>query len=285
MANRLTITGFGIVFSLLYASGTLAQTALQDLRQNGILRVGIRKDAAPFGYLEGNNWKGLCIESAELLRANLERKLNRSIQLEKIETNLNEASGNGRFQSVASKRAHLECGPNTILKNPPQGITYSLPFLYSGTYLFVKPENKLRVNPSGFLQDVIIGVLGGSLTQQFIAGRYQLAQQQIYQGQSGRQRAVKDAIEGKIDAFASDGMLLLGEALRQGLNQTQYAIIPDQPLTCISYGMILPANDPEWVETVNNFIRDRRATELMERTFGPNSPFLPMSVIDQDKCI
>lgn len=285
MANRLTITGFLIVFSLLYTSGTLAQTALQDLRQNGILRVGIRKDAAPFGYLEGNNWKGLCIESAELLRANLEQKLNRAIQLEKIETNLNEASGNGRFQSVASKRAHLECGPNTILKHPPQGITYSLPFLYSGTYLFVKPENKLRVNPSGFLQDVIIGVLGGSLTQQFVAGRYQLAQQQIYQGQSGRQRAVKDAIEGKIDAFASDGMLLLGEALRQGLNQTQYAIIPDRPLTCISYGMILPANDPEWVETVNNFIRDRRATELMERTFGPNSPFLPMSVIDQDKCI
>jgi polar amino acid transport system substrate-binding protein len=283
--TNLRFATISIVFSLLFPVAASAQTALQEIRQTGIIKVGIRKDAPPLGYLEGEKWQGVCIEALEIFRADLAKRLSRNISLEKVETDLNESGEKGRFRSVTSKRAHLECGPNTILKNPPSGIAYSLPFLYSGTYLFVKPENKLRVNPSGFLQDAIIGVLGGSVTQQFIAGRYQLANQRIYEGIAGRQTAVKDAASGKIDAFASDGMLLVGEALRQGLTANQYSIIPEQPLTCISYGMILPANDKEWQETVNNFIRNQSSTNLLEKVFGSNSPFLPMSIADQNKCI
>ncbi|MBE9164289.1 MULTISPECIES: amino acid ABC transporter substrate-binding protein [Microcoleaceae] len=288
-SKSLKFAAIGCVLSILFPavlpSVASAETALQEIKQTGILKVGIRKDAAPFGYLEGEKWQGVCIEGLELFRADLEKKLNRSVRLEKLETNLNESAEKGRFRSVTSKRAHLECGPNTILQNPPSGIAYSLPFLYSGTYLLVKPENKLRVNPSGFLQGATIGVLSGSLTEQFIAGRYQLANQKIYQGMAGRESGVTDAAAGKIDAFASDGMLLVGEALRQGLTQNQYSLIPEQPLTCISYGMILPAGDTEWKETVNNFIRNQSSTNLLEKVFGPNSPFLPMSVADQNKCI
>ncbi|MEG4119096.1 amino acid ABC transporter substrate-binding protein [Microcoleus sp. N9_B4] len=287
--KNLTVAAFTAIFSILFPAAlptvASAQTALEEIRQTGILKVGIRKDAPPFGYLEGEKWQGVCMEGLELFRADLEKKLNRSIRLEKLETDLNESTEKGRFRSVTSKRAHLECGPNTILKNPPSGIAYSLPFLYSGTYLLVKPENRLRVNPSGFLQDVTIGVLSGSVTQQFIAGRYQLANQRMYEGIAGRQSGVKDAVSGAIDAFASDGMLLVGEALRQGLTPSQYSVIPEQPLTCISYGMILPASDTEWKETVNNFIRNQSSTNLLEKVLGRNSPFLPMSVADQDKCI
>jgi polar amino acid transport system substrate-binding protein len=80
-------------------------------------------------------------------------------------------------------------------------------------------------------------------------------------------------------------MLLVGEALRQGLTPSQYSIIPEQPLTCISYGMILPASDTEWKETVNNFIRNQSSMNLLEKVLGRNSPFLTMSVADRDKCI
>ncbi|HLO49057.1 MAG TPA: amino acid ABC transporter substrate-binding protein [Kamptonema sp.] len=285
MNKKLTVTGISIIFSLLFPTITLAQAALQDIRQNGVLKVGIRKDAPPFGYIEGDNWKGWCIEGMEMFRASLEKQLNRSVRLEKLETVLDESNAQGRYRSITSNRVHLECGPNTIMQSPPTGIGFSLPFLSSGTYLMVKPENKLRVNPSGFLQDVTIGVLGDSLTQQFIASRYQLANQKIYQGPLGRQTAVKDAVDGKIDAFASDGMLLVAEALRQGLTPSQYSLIPEQPLTCISYGMIIPANDAEWKETVNNFIRNQSSRTILERVFGTNSPLIPLSVIDQDKCI
>ncbi|MEG4490646.1 hypothetical protein [Microcoleus sp. D3_18_C4] len=80
-------------------------------------------------------------------------------------------------------------------------------------------------------------------------------------------------------------MLLVGEALKQGLTPSQYSVIPEQPLTCISYGMILPASDTEWKETVNNYIRNQSSTNLLEKVIGRNSPFLPRSVAAQDKCI
>jgi len=80
-------------------------------------------------------------------------------------------------------------------------------------------------------------------------------------------------------------MLLVGEALRQGLTPSQYSIIPEQPLICISYGMILQASDTEWKETVNNFIRNQSSRNLLEKVLGRNSPFLRISVTDQDKCI
>ena len=77
----------------------------------------------------------------------------------------------------------------------------------------------------------------------------------------------------------------MGEARRQGLTPSQYSIIPEQRLTCISYGMILQASDTEWKETVNNFIRNQSSTNLLEKVLGRNSPFLTIGVTDRDKCI
>ncbi|WP_242719223.1 hypothetical protein [Microcoleus vaginatus] len=56
----------------------------------------------------------------------------------------------------------------------------------------------------------------------------------IHEGITGRQSGVKDAVSATIDAFASEGMLLVPEALRQGVTQSQYSLIQQQPLTCIS---------------------------------------------------
>ncbi|NES75929.1 MULTISPECIES: hypothetical protein [Okeania] len=89
---------------------------------------------------------------------------------------------------------------------------------------------------------------------------------------------MKDAVAGTIDAFASDGILLVGEAFRKGLKETQYSIEPNRPLTCISYSMILPANDSEWEKTVNEYIRVKlsisQITDILTKLAGATSPLL-----------
>lgn len=285
MKTKLTLGVISLILSLSFPAVSQAQTVLEDIRQTGVLKVGIRQDAPPFGFLENAKWKGVCLEGAELLRASLEQELKRPIKLEKQVTTLDENSANGRHRSITSNRVHLECGPNTIRKNTPPGITYSIPFFFTGTYFLVKPMNRLTVNPSGFLQNVVIGVLDNTLTQDFLGSRYQLAPQKVYRENTGREQAIKDAVDGKIDAFASDGVLLVGEALLLGLKESQYSIIPEQPLTCVSYGLLLPAKDAKWEETVNNFIRNRPTIEMLQKVYGPNSPFIPMSIIAADRCI
>ena len=93
--NHLKFAAFTAIFSLLFPAAlptvASAQTALEQIRETGILKVGIRKDASPFGYLEGEKWQGVCIEGLELFRGDLEKQLNRSVRLEKLETDLNES--------------------------------------------------------------------------------------------------------------------------------------------------------------------------------------------------
>lgn len=288
MKNKLTIIIFSLIFAVINSGCARAQGVLQEIQQTGVLKVGMRKDAAPFGYVAGDKWEGICLELMNGFKEDLEKKLNRTITIEKLETILDEDSEQGRHSSVANKRVHVECGLNTIRKNPPTGVIYSERFFTTGTYLMMKTDRRLTVNPDGFLEGILIGVLNDSLTQKFIESRYQLADQKVYQGASGRKTAVKDAVAGTIDAFASDGILLVGEAFRQGVKENQYALEPNRPLTCISYGMILPANDSEWQKTVNEYVITKRQintiTDILTRLAGGTSPFIGVTISAQDKC-
>lgn len=207
MKNKLTIIIFSIIFSLIHPAVAKSQGVLQEIEQTGVLKVGIRKDAPPFGYIYGGNWAGVCIELMDGFKKNLEEKFNRSISLETLETILDQDSGQGHYSSVVNNRVYLECSPNTIRKNLPTGVIYSEELFTTGTYLIMKLDRRLIVNPDGFMEGFLIGVLNNSLTQKFIDSRYQLADQKVYQGASGRETAVKDAIACTIDAFASDGIL------------------------------------------------------------------------------
>ncbi|NET76387.1 hypothetical protein [Okeania sp. SIO1F9] len=165
MNNKLIIIIFSIIFSLINPGVAQSQEVLQEIKQTGVLKVGMRKYAAPFGYVYGSKWEGICIELMNGFKKILEEKLNRNISIEKLEILLDEESEKGRHRSVANKRVHLECGPNTIRKNPPTGVIYSKRFFTTGKYLMMKPDRRLTVNPDGFMEGILIGVLNDSLTK------------------------------------------------------------------------------------------------------------------------
>lgn len=277
---------FGILLTT--AGASPAQEILEEIRNTGTLKVGIRKDAAPFGYMESGEWKGLCLQMMESFTEELEQELDRPIELQTIESTLNESSPNGRYRSVRDGQVHLECGPNTISTTPPQGTQYSFKFFITGTYFLMRPQTRILFKPSGFLEGLDIGVLDDTLTRKFIESRYQLATAVPYTGNQGRQQAVRDAMSGTIDAFASDGVLLVGEAQRQGLSYSQYSLLPDQPLTCIGYGMILPSHDEEWRQRVNRFIAEGDSrniiTDLLTNLVGVESPYIDLTIAALDKC-
>lgn len=279
-------TSFGILLTT--AGASPAQEILAEIRNTGTLKVGIRKDAAPFGYMESGEWKGLCLQMMESFSQELEQKLDRPIQLQTIESTLNESSPNGRYRSVRDGQVHLECGPNTISTTPPQGTQFSTRFFITGTHFLMRPQTRILFKPSGFLEGLDIGVLDDTLTRKFIESRYQLATPIPYTGNQGRQQAVRDVMSGTIDAFASDGILLVGEAQRQGLSDTQYSLLPNEPLTCSSYGMILPSHDEEWRQTVNLFIAEGDSrniiTDLLTDLVGVTSPYIDLTIAALDKC-
>ena len=256
------------------------ETVLAEIKRTGVLKVAIRSDAAPFGYIDSqdNLWTGYCTNLADSFADYLTEKLNTPTRIEV--TQLRSTLEN-RFELVQNDTVHLECGPNTV-RTDVDGIVFSDPFFVTGTQFLVKTDNQARINPNQTLKDLKTGVLKNSLTESFLQETYPQTQKVYFQGPTGRAEAVQALAKGEIDTFASDGILLVGELIRQNLALKNYTLVPERPLTCDFYGLILPENDPQWKKTVNSFLRDKQAEQSWQ---GALLDSFPSILSDIDYCL
>jgi polar amino acid transport system substrate-binding protein len=245
----LTLVILSNVFATLPAK---SETVLEKIKRTGLLEVAMREDAIPFGYRDSNNnLQGLCLDFIQLLREELKHKLNLQI----ISVKIYKSTLFNRFQLLENKTVDFECGPNSIRKTIPDGVSFSRPFFVTGTQFLVRSDNQNNFNFSSSLEGISIGVLRDTTTQELLRQKYPLATYQEFQGVTGRLRGIQSLRRNRIDAFASDGILLIGEAVILGLSLGKdYQLIPPNPLNCDYYGFILPANDPQWQEFINGVI-------------------------------
>jgi ABC-type amino acid transport substrate-binding protein len=254
---------------------TSASSVLQEIQQKGILRASIRADAPPFALVEANGErKGYCMDLLTGLAARLQTQLNRPVTLEITTPSTLE----NRFTLVQNRTAYLECGPNTITRNPVEGTAFSTPFFITGTHFLARKPAKPTLNPQGNLQNVRVGVFSRTTTEEFVRRRYPTAQTVAFQGETARANAFQALNSGQIDAIANDGILLVSQLERQNLPLSQYALIPERPLTCDAYGMILPAGDRQWEITVNQFISSQPAKQIWDKSFKPLYPYILLNV-------
>ncbi|AFZ36309.1 protein of unknown function DUF1400 [Stanieria cyanosphaera PCC 7437] len=252
---------------------------LAEIKRTKTLKVAMRSDAAPFGYIDGEQdvWTGYCADLADSLGKYLTKKLNLISEIEviKLPSNLE-----NRFELVQQEAVHLECGPNTIATDL-KDISFSNPFFFSGSRLLVSNNNVAQVNLKKDLEEVAIGVLQNTTTAQFIQETYPQAEIIYFQEETGRSEGVKAATNGTIDAFFSDDILLRGELKQQNLVLENYQLVPKEPLTCNFYGLILPQEDLQWHNTVNIFIHEQ-AKQLQKKWLGQ---YFPQAVADLDYCL
>jgi polar amino acid transport system substrate-binding protein len=264
-----------IVSLLFFVSSSLdvkaqEETVLQEIERTGLIKLGIRAGAFPFGYKDvDNNFAGICIDLFETVIDEIKKELKRDI----LAIKLYESNLINRFNLVENRIIHLECGPNTIDPQSTRNIEFSNPFFVTGTQLLIRADNENRINANIDFANLTIGVLRGTTTQQLLAQKYPLANLQEFQGITGRRRGVQAVRQLKIDAFASDSILLIGEATRENLFLGRdYLLVPQEPLDCVYYGFILPKNDPQWRDLVNSAIQAASLPQIFSKWFGEISP-------------
>lgn len=228
------------------------ETVLEEISRTGVLKVAVRNDAIPFGYLDHSQLQGLCLNLVQLIREEIIRRGDRTI----ISINLIVSSLDNRFSLVQDQLVHLECGPNSIRSLPDYDqVTFSQPFFISGIQLISKSSQTASIlNPQN--TNLTIGVLANTNTETFIREKFSQAQIQIFSGSRGNLRGIQSVNRGSIDAFANDGILLLGEAIFNNIplhDNSPLTIIPEIPLTCERYGLILPKDD-HWINLVNTVL-------------------------------
>jgi predicted dienelactone hydrolase/ABC-type amino acid transport substrate-binding protein len=254
------------------------ESIVSEIQRTGVLKVAMRRDTPFFGELDyQKQWTGYCPDLAVALQNYLNGQLGTESEIELVEL---PSTLDNRFSLIQENTVHLECGPNTI-RQDLEGIAFSDPIVATGTRFFYQRERQDEINPNLSLEDVKIGVLEKTTTAEFLETSYPQANLIYFGGLQGRTEAI-DAVEAeRIDAFASDTILLIGEMARQNLPVDEYLVQPRQPLTCDFYGLMLPNDDPDWLATINEFIAEPAARQVMAQWFEQT---IPLELNDLEYC-
>lgn len=246
-------------------SASQSSGVIERIERTGVLRVAVREDAPPFGYLgSSGNLQGYCLDFFSLLQKQLIKQLQRNT----LTIKLFKSSPNSRFSLVENNSVDLECGPNTISEDVSEEINFSQSFFITGTQFLVRQENKDSIDFEQDLAGVRLGVVSNTTNARYIAERYPAAILKRFSGVTAKTRGIEAVKQGRIDAMVSDGILLRAAAQRRQLSATKYPLIPEEPLTCDHYGMLIKSEDPQWQDFVNSVISSPEAEQLQNTWFG-----------------
>lgn len=245
------------------------ETVLAEIERTGVLKVGMRKDAAPFGFINRDNaWDGYCGDLALSLADYLSQELNLNRPIEVVELT---STLSDRYDQVRSDTIQLECGPNTIRTDVP-GVTFSNPIFIGSAQFLLQAGQTDRVNPNLPLEGMRLGVLSNSTTESFVQTNYPRANIVTFSGPDGRKNAIQEVSQGSLDAFVGDGILTYAELQLEEMSIQNFALIPELPLTCEFYGLALPNNDPEWQTLVNQYLISDRGETAAQKWFADLYP-------------
>ena len=105
--SQLFRIGLILILSLAYTFPLKAETVLEQIEKTGVLKVGVRSDAVPFGYRDNNNeLRGICLDFIALVREQLKQTINRNI----ITVKLFISTLYNRFDMVEDNIVYFECG-------------------------------------------------------------------------------------------------------------------------------------------------------------------------------
>ena len=212
---------------------------LERIKQEGVVRLGYRDNAAPFSRLgSGGRPQGYSIDLCHAIVEDISAAVGgKSLRIE-----YRPVTPQDRLDLVTRGRIDLECGATTVTEERSGRVAFSPTIFVAGTRLLVK-----RGNPLYSLRDLadrtLVTVTGTTNARAMVASA------------SGQVRNL-----GSADAMAADDILIMGYLHDRGLRDS-YIMVGD-PLTRDLYGIAFP-RDPALADVVKvTFARLAASREL-----------------------
>lgn len=247
LVRRAGITQCCLALALLAgAAGVSAQGGTLDkIRQSGAITLGYREASIPFSYVgENRQPAGYSVELCQRVAESVKRQLGLSdLRVKWVQV----APGN-RIAKLASGEIDLECGSTTNTLSRQEQVSFSLLTFADGGSLLMKADSGLMG-----LADMggrKIGVVPGTTTERSL--------QQALARNNVKTETVKlkdhaeglvALMEGKVDAYASDRVILVGLVLGSG-NQKSLRLSHDL-YSYEPYALMLRRNDSAFRLAVN----------------------------------
>lgn len=261
LKNTLGVMGVGVIGALMAIAPVQAETVLERVARTGELRAATRADAVPFGFeTPDGELGGYGVDLIGLIGAKLAEKTGKTLAVELTTVTLT-----NRFEAIAAGEVDIVCEATTITQERLETVDFSVPFFISGAKFLIKQEAADNFNVNGSLEGVPIAYIAGTTTFEIIPKIYPLAK---WVPVTDRQTGIDQLDGGQVTAVASDGILLVGELIKQGKNPKDYALGPYQPMTTELYACMLPKGDAAWKRFVDEAIASEENHDLLEEWFN-----------------
>jgi glutamate/aspartate transport system substrate-binding protein len=238
-----------LLLSLLFAATTVhaqgADGRLKKIASTKSITIAYRADATPFSFVEADKQVvGFSIDLCRRVVNAIERQLN----VPNLEVKWLPVTTATRFDVIAKGQADMECGSSTVTLARLKQVDFS-------NYIFVESTGLLTKTAAGLrsLSDMSgkrIAVISGTTNERAVAT--QLKTRQLTATVvpfKTRDEALAALDAGKVDAFASDKLLLVGASLRSK-DPKSLTILPEE-LSFEPYAIALPRNDSDFRLAVN----------------------------------
>jgi ABC-type amino acid transport substrate-binding protein len=205
------------------------------------IKIAHRVDSTPFSFLNNRQQPtGYTIDICKSVVASLERQF----KVTGIEMQWVPVTSQSRFDVVASGQADMECGASTVTLSRMKQVDFS-------NYVFVESTGvvvttKSGINSANDLGGKRVAVISGTTNEQAIEARNKQMPMTLVRVKE-RAEAITMLEGGKVDAYASDKLLLLAAKFK---DPQAMRLLPDD-LSVEPYAIVLPHSDSAMRLAVN----------------------------------
>ncbi|HLG48637.1 MAG TPA: amino acid ABC transporter substrate-binding protein [Reyranella sp.] len=243
-----------LLLALSSAAGTAAQDAglsptLAAIKRDGVVRLGYREASTPFSFLDQARRPigyslDLCQAIAEEIGAEVDSPY--------LRTEYVKVTSETRIQALLDSKVDFECGSTTNNAQRRQVVAFSPLIFVAGTRLMVPAA--AAVSGIADLKGKTIVVTRGTTNQQAIeAADKKLGLDLNIVTADDHDHSYQMLAEGKVDAFATDDILLYGLIARHRA-QDKFKVVGDL-LSYEPYGIMFRKDEPQLAQVVGRTFR------------------------------
>jgi len=239
---------------------------LDKVSRTGEFVIGFELDANPLSYRsKSGEPSGYSVDFCRRIGAAVKSHLGRSdIKIKYVPVSLNE-----RISSVESGKVDIECGSATITLSRQEKVDFTLPTFITGGSVMSKADSGIK--SIGLLAGKKVGVAKTTTTSEQLAGylKDNFIDAEVVLTEN-RTEGMKQLTEGKIDAFASDQIVLIGMMLESG-DAKQFTLAHDT-FSYEPYGLIVRRNDADFRlvanRTLSQMYRTGQHSKMYKKWMG-----------------
>jgi len=238
---------------------------LNSIVERKTIRIAYRTDATPFAFANDQNQAaGFSVDLCQLATQSIARQLGvQSLNIQWVPVNVQT-----RFSAVSGNQADLECGSSTITLGRMKEVDFSNVIFVESTGVVVAKSSNLQsfADMAGRKIAVISGTTNErAINDQSALHKLNLTVVTVKSADEG----VAALENGKVDGFASDKLLLVGNHMKNAAN---YSMLPDD-LSIEPYAVVLPRGDWALRLAVNTGLaeiyRSGAILGVFQKWFGP----------------